>query len=165
MDEATDIIAGEIKRIIAKYGSYSVLAQADGHGESKIVHCAHGCQYELMKLLGNCTIQVRNPDSWEGWYWGSKHVWGEGYIGMMGPKTNVVKDMSENTEMMLFQGCDPETTPYFYEAGTPSQLCYFWRDIGIKQVYICPDLNYGGAVHADKWIPILPIPMPPCTWR
>jgi anaerobic selenocysteine-containing dehydrogenase len=23
-------------------------------------------------------------------------------------------------------------------------------------VYVCPDLNYGAAVHADKWIPILP---------
>ena len=30
------------------------------------------------------------------------------------------------------------------------------REVGIKQVYICPDLNYGAAVHADKWIPILP---------
>jgi anaerobic selenocysteine-containing dehydrogenase len=28
--------------------------------------------------------------------------------------------------------------------------------VGIKQVYICPDVNYGAAVHADKWIPILP---------
>ena len=27
---------------------------------------------------------------------------------------------------------------------------------GIKQVFICPDLNYSAAVHADKWIPILP---------
>ncbi len=25
-----------------------------------------------------------------------------------------------------------------------------------KQVYICPDVNYGTAVHADKWIPIRP---------
>ena len=37
-----------------------------------------------------------------------------------------------------------------------SRLCYFWSEVGIKQVYICPDLNYGAAVHADKWIPILP---------
>ena len=28
--------------------------------------------------------------------------------------------------------------------------------MGIKQIYICPDVNYGAAVHADKWIPILP---------
>ena len=35
-------------------------------------------------------------------------------------------------------------------------MCYFWAEVGIKQVYICPDLNYGAAVHADKWIPVLP---------
>jgi anaerobic selenocysteine-containing dehydrogenase len=156
-DEATDIIAGELKRVIAKYGSYAVLAQGDGHGESKIVHAAHGCQYEFMKLLGDCTYQQRTPDSWEGWYWGAKHVWGmDQSVGLMNPQTNIVKDISENAEMLLFWGCDPETTPYFYLAGLPSRLCYFWSDLGLKQIYICPDLNYGAAVHANKWIPILP---------
>jgi len=158
-DEATDIIASEIKRVKAKYGSYSILAQADGHGESKIVHAAHGCQYELLKLLGGSTFQQRNPDSWEGWYWGAKHVWGmDNGSGLKGyyKQDNLVKDMAENTEMLLFWGCDPETTPYFYLAGLPSQLSYFWAELGIKQIYISPDLNYGAAVHADKWIPILP---------
>ena len=53
-------------------------------------------------------------------------------------------------------GCDPETTPWGFAGQFASRLCYFWSEIGIKQVYICPDLNYGAAVHADKWIPILP---------
>ena len=26
----------------------------------------------------------------------------------------------------------------------------------MKSIYVCPDLNYGAAVHAYKWIPILP---------
>ncbi len=156
-EEALNIIASEIKRIKEKYGSYAILAQGDGHGESKVVHAAHGCQYELFRLMGDCTLQERNPDSWEGWYWGAKHVWGmEASAGLMDPQTNLVKDVSENAEMLLFWGCDPETTPYFYQAGTPSRLCYFWSDIGIKEIYICPDLNYGAAVHADKWIPVLP---------
>jgi anaerobic selenocysteine-containing dehydrogenase len=76
--------------------------------------------------------------------------------GHMAPQTNLVKDVSENCEMLLFWGCDPETTPYFYLAGLPSRLCYFWSELGIKQIYICPELNYGAAVHADKWVPILP---------
>ena len=109
-DEATDIIASEIKRTIAKYGSYAILAQGDGHGESKIVHAAHGCQYELLKLLGNCTFQQRSPDSWEGWYWGAKHVWGmDKTVGLMDPQTNIVKDMSEKAEMItiLFVNAQP----------------------------------------------------------
>ena len=28
--------------------------------------------------------------------------------------------------------------------------------LGIKQIYVCPDLNYAAAVHADRWIPVLP---------
>jgi molybdopterin guanine dinucleotide-containing S/N-oxide reductase-like protein len=156
-DEATEIIASEIKRVKAEYGQYAILTQGDGHGESKVVHAAHGCNYEMLRLVGGSTFQIRNPDSWEGWYWGAKHVWGCDFgMGLMDPQTNVVKDISENSEMLLFWGCDPETTPYFYQAGTPSKLCYFWHDLGIKQVYICPDLNYGAAIHADKWIPVLP---------
>jgi trimethylamine-N-oxide reductase (cytochrome c) len=53
-----------------------VLAQADGHGENKIINAPHGCQILLHDTLGGFTQQVRNPDSWEGWYWGTKHVWG-----------------------------------------------------------------------------------------
>jgi trimethylamine-N-oxide reductase (cytochrome c) len=37
-----------------------------------------------------------------------------------------------------------------------SRLCYWWTDLGIKSIYICPDLNYGAAVHADKWILVRP---------
>ena len=42
-DEAIDIVASEIKRIVKKYGPEGVCLQAEGHGESKVVHAAHGC--------------------------------------------------------------------------------------------------------------------------
>ena len=57
--------------------------------------------------------------------------------------------------MLLFWGCDPETTPWGWDGQIVSRLCYWFTDLGIKQVYVCPDLNYGAAVHADKWIPIM----------
>jgi hypothetical protein len=37
-----------------------------------------------------------------------------------------------------------------------SRLAYWFTELGIKQIFVCPDLNYSAAVHADKWIPILP---------
>ena len=58
--------------------------------------------------------------------------------------------------MLHLRGCDPETTTWGWGGQTVSQLCYWFTELGIKQVYICPDVNYGAAVHADKWIPILP---------
>jgi trimethylamine-N-oxide reductase (cytochrome c) len=155
-DEATNIIASELKRVHEKYGPYAVLAQADGHGQDKTIHAPHGSQILLHDTLGGFTQQLRNPDSWEGWYWGAMHVWGTGFGGLMLPSDNVVKDITENSEMILFWSCDPETTTWGLTGQTATRLCYFWSEAGIKQVYICPDLNYGAAVHADKWIPVLP---------
>jgi molybdopterin guanine dinucleotide-containing S/N-oxide reductase-like protein len=155
-DEATDIIASEIKRVHKEYGPLAILTQTEGHGESKMVHPSHGPASILLSKMGGYSQQIRNADSWEGWYWGAMHVWGTGFQGMMAPAGNVVKDICENSEMVLCWGFDPETSPWGFCGQFPSRLCYFWQDVGIKQVYICPDLNYGAAVHADKWIPVLP---------
>jgi molybdopterin guanine dinucleotide-containing S/N-oxide reductase-like protein len=154
-DEAARLVAGEIRRIHEVYGPSGILAQADGHGETQAIHGPHGCQTRLLNLLGGYTLQVRNADSWEGWYWGAKHVWGQDPVGQ-GTQTNLWKDISENTDMLLFWGCDPETTTWGWSGQQASRLCYFWSELGIKTIYICPDLNYGAAVHADKWIPVRP---------
>jgi molybdopterin guanine dinucleotide-containing S/N-oxide reductase-like protein len=155
-DEALDIIVSELKRIRIKYGPEAVLSQGDVHGESKTIHTAHGCAHRLLALLGGYTVQMRNPDSWEGWSWGAKHVWGMEAVGIMGPSTNLIPDIVENSEMLLFWGCDPETTPWGFNGQMASRLCYWFTELGIKSIYICPDLNYGAAIHADKWIPIIP---------
>ena len=155
-DEATSIVAKELKRIHEKYGPYAVLAQSDGHGENKIINAAHGCQILLHDTLGGFTQQVRNPDSWEGWYWGAKHVWGPGWVGTMTPADNVIKDITKNSDQLLFWGGDPETNTWGFIGQSATRMCYFWSSVGIKQIYICPDLNYGAAIHADKWIPVLP---------
>jgi anaerobic selenocysteine-containing dehydrogenase len=155
-DEALNTIVSEINRIRNKYGTTAILSQQDGHGETKMIHGTHGCQYKFLNLLGGPTIQIRNADSWEGWYWGAKHAWGMEPVGQMEPVINVMPDIARNTDMLLFWGCDPETTPWAFDGQMASRLCYWWSELGIKSVFICPDLNYGAAVHADKWIPILP---------
>lgn len=155
-DEATTIIASEIRRIIDTYGNTAVFVQGDGHGETKVMGGDHGANTHLMTVLGGFTLQARQPDSWEGWYWGAKHMWGMDPVGEQAYQSNLLMDISENSEAVIFVGCDPETTPWGWGGQMQSNICYFWHDIGIKQIYICPDVNYGTAVHADKWIPILP---------
>jgi molybdopterin guanine dinucleotide-containing S/N-oxide reductase-like protein len=155
-DEATDIIAAEIRRVEKEYGLSAILLQQDGHAETKVVHAPHGCCRRLLSLMGGYTLQTRNPDSWEGWYWGAKHVWGCEPVGKAAYQSNIVPDIAEHTNMLLFAGCDPETTTWGWGGQTVSRLCYWFTELGIKQVYICPDVNWGTAVHADKWIPILP---------
>jgi len=155
-DEAAELIASELKRVRDKYGMSAVLSQSDGHGEGKHVTAEHGSFNRLLGLLGGYTIQMRNLDSWEGWGWGGKHVWGCEPVGEMTPMVNIYPDIAQHSDMLLFWGCDPETTPHAINGMMASRLCYWLSELGIKSLYICPDLNYGAAVHADKWIPILP---------
>jgi molybdopterin guanine dinucleotide-containing S/N-oxide reductase-like protein len=155
-DEATDIIVSEIKRIQKQYGVYAILPQWGGHGETKSVHNPHGYPNGLLALMGGFTMEMRNPDSWEGWHWGAMHCWGMPPVGQMDPSTNCMMDVARNSDMLLFWGCDPETTPWGVDGMTPTRLSFWFKELGIQSIYICPDLNYGAAIHADKWIPIRP---------
>ena len=103
-DEATDIIASEIKRVHKKYGPFAVFSQQDGHGETKGVHSTHGCNGRLFDLMGGFTLQVRTPDSWEGWYWGAKHVWGMESVACNGLIMPISYPMSARTATFCFSG-------------------------------------------------------------
>lgn len=152
-DEATDIIAKEIKRVHDEYGPYAILCQADGHGETKVVHAPHGAQANMLDLVGGYTLQSRQPDSWEGWYWGGKHIWGNEPVGMQVNQRNLYKDIAEHGDAMLYWGCDLETTPWGWGGEQPSRMAYFLEEIGLKSFFISPDLNYTGAAHKGRWTP------------
>ncbi len=155
-DEACQIVADEINRVSDTYSPFSILLQIDGHGEAKVLHSAHGCPGTLLKMYNDgFTYQTRNPDSWEGWYWGGRFVWGDTAVGQL-TIGNMLLDVVENCDMLLHWGCDAETTPWGWCTQIQSRLMFYFTDIGIKQVFISPDLNYAGAVHADKWIPVRP---------
>jgi len=162
-DEATGIIASEVQRVQAKYGPYAIITLADGHGEGKGVNGSpHGCVRELLEPMGGYTQSARNPDSWEGWFYGAMHVWGTGSVGHVQAKPgmfnmeNKLLDISENTDMIVWQGGDWETTPQGFAGQFYGRVCYWFTDIGIKQVYVAPEVNYQNAAHSDKWIPVLP---------
>ncbi|MEM3602694.1 MAG: molybdopterin-dependent oxidoreductase [Candidatus Bathyarchaeia archaeon] len=154
-DEAIKLIVGEIKRILENYGPYAICAHSEGHGQTKSVHGAHGVICHLLKHLGGFTYVTRNPDSWEGWWWGAKHVWGNEPYGLQ-PTLNVIHDVAENCEVLLCWGCDYETNHWGFADQGWSRLGFWFSELGIKQIFICPDLNYAAAIHADKWIPIRP---------
>ncbi len=44
------------------YHPSAILCEIDGHGETKIVHAAHGCITKLLDLCGGFTLQSRQPD-------------------------------------------------------------------------------------------------------
>ena len=131
-DEATQIIADEIKRVHDEYGPLAILCQADGHGETKVVHAPHGCQAMMLDLVGGYTLQARQPDSWEGWYWGGKHIWGMEPVGMQVNQRNLYKDICEHGDAILYWGCDLETTPWGWGGEQPSRMAYFLEELGVR---------------------------------
>jgi len=157
-EEALEIIVNEIKRIEETYGSTTpILVQAEGHGQSGGVQSMHFYAHKLFEKLGGYTWQIRNPDSWEGYYWGAMHVWGFGGGMTVGLpfQDAVIEDVLENTEMILATGCDTETTQAM--AGQFGSIFWRWfKEAGIKTVAVSPDCNFTNVIHADKWIPILP---------
>ena len=155
-DEATQIVADELLRIRDAYGMSAVLSEADMHGEGKHVAPCHGCANRLLSLLGGYTSQMRNQDSWEGFSWGSKNVWGGEPVGEMGPAANLWPDIAEHSELLLFWAADPETTPVGFDGYVPSVLSMWLHSLGLKYVYVDPALNFSACWLADKWIPILP---------
>ena len=107
-DEAADIIASEIRRINEKYGVNGIHVQSEGHWRNQGYSPGSRATQQSAGTMGGFTQGVRNPDSWEGWYWGAKHMWGQGANGTYhGP--NMHKDVTEHAEMILCWGCDPET--------------------------------------------------------
>ena len=162
-DRALDIIVGELNRIHEEYGSMEpVLVQADGHGHSGYLQSLHFWGHYLFDMTrqhlgwGWWTQQVRNPDSWEGYYWGAKHVWG--FDDTLGePYQDAVwDDVLEHAEIVIFSGNDPEATGLGMSGGIALEMPKWLKRAGIKIIAISPDLNYASAVHADKWIPIKP---------
>ena len=165
-DEALDIMESEIKRVIGQYGPYSVLCIGeDGHRESKDLHAGGGMHMTAMNLLGGYTRETRTPDSVEGWYWGAKHFWGSGFNrggGLIAPPQNgysnynVVKDVTENADLLVFDAGDWELTQN-YASMFFSRLLKYWEELGKEFVSVDPFCNYTAVCHKTfKWIPILP---------
>ena len=165
-DEALDIMESELKRLIDKYGPYTVLCVGeDGHRESKDLHAGGGMHATVMNFLGGYTRETRTPDSVEGWYWGAKHFWGSGFNhggGLIAPPQNnysnynVMKDVSENSDLLVFDAGDWELTQN-YASMFFSRVLKYWEDLGKEFVSVDPFCNYTAVCHKTfKWIPILP---------
>ncbi len=155
-DEATTIIANEIKRMCSQYGPEAVLIEADMHGEGKHLAPSHGCPNRLMSLMGGYTVQMRNMDSWEGWSWGARNVWGCEPVGEMTPNANLYQDIIENDDMCVYWSCDAASTAMGFDGLMAMRLAYYMSDLGIKAVYVDPAMNFTAVTHADKWIPVYP---------
>jgi anaerobic selenocysteine-containing dehydrogenase len=74
-DEALDLVGNEMKRIRAKYGPSAVMSRASSHHNWGNIGYRTSVWQRFFELIGFTEI-MDNPDSWEGWFWGSVHAYG-----------------------------------------------------------------------------------------
>ena len=154
-DEALDIVAGEILR----------QRRVHGPGAMTITHGSHhqwgNVGYYLSSLLrfGNLigfTRVAANPDSWEGWYWGAMHHWGQAQrVGIAGAY-GTVEDCLQQAELMVFWSSDPETTRGAYAGHEGTQRRQWARELGMQFVHIDPHFNPTAQWLGGRWVPIRP---------
>jgi molybdopterin guanine dinucleotide-containing S/N-oxide reductase-like protein len=163
-DEATGIIASELTRVAEQYHpsaigqlirvsswGFGLNVQGDGFSIAPFLH------YHLLSKYGQTfTERHYTADSHVGGICGAQFAWGVQSSGYEDEK-GVFNDIANNSEMLVAWGCDSLSRTFNEIAGTLQGQYYNWfKELGIKRVFICPDLNKGAGIHNDKWIPVLP---------
>jgi len=150
-NEALDIVAGEIKRVKREYGPGSILNGSGSHHLWGNLGYWLSVRLRFFNLIG-WTPVVHNPDSWEGWYWGAMHHWGQS-LHLGAPESyGTVEDCLRECEMVVFWSSDPETTSGVYAAFEGTIRRQWLKELGIKMVHIDPFYNHTAALFGGKWL-------------
>jgi len=154
-DEALDIVSTEIKRVRREHGKGAILSSHSSHHTWGNVGYYISSNFRFMNTIGH-TKMVINPDSWEGWYWGAMHHYGNSMRNGAFEPYGQIRDCLENCEMIVFWSSDPESSSGSYAAFEGTVRRQWARQLGVKMVHIDPYLNHTGAFLGGKWIPVLP---------
>ncbi len=154
-EEALDIVANEIKRQKREYGPGSMAILHPSHHQWGNINYYLSALLRFGNLLGFTRVHP-NPNSWEGWYWGAQHHYGNslrvGTPGFYG----TVEDCLKEAEMIVFLSSDPESTSGAYGGFEATQRRFWAKELGIEFVHIDPHLNPTAQLFGGKWIPIRP---------
>ena len=154
-DEALDMVANEIKRQRQVYGPGALAIWHGSHHQWGNVGYYLSALMRFGNLLGFTRVH-HNPDSWEGWYWGATHHYGNSMrVGVSG-FYGLVEDCLKEAEMIVFWSSDPESTNG-YAAGYEGTKRRMWaKELGIEMVHIDPNFNPTAQLFGGRWIPIKP---------
>ena len=150
-DEALDLIAAEIRRVKVEHGPGAVVFNHPSHHTWGNVGYWTSTLFRFFNAVGSTRLN-HNPDSWEGWYWGAMHHWGNSMrLGTAEPY-GTVEDLLKEAQLVVFWSSDPESTSGIY-AGYEGSLRRTWlKDLGIPTVHIEPYLNASAVFMRGKWI-------------
>jgi molybdopterin guanine dinucleotide-containing S/N-oxide reductase-like protein len=150
-DEALEITANEIKRMKRQHGPGAIMSGTGSHHLWGILGYWLSAHRRFFNSIG-WTPVMSNPDSWEGWYWGAMHHWGNS-MRLGAPETyGTVEDLLKECEMIVFWSSDPEATAGVYGAFEGTVRRQWLKDLGIKLVHIDPFYNHTAALFGGKWL-------------
>jgi len=154
-DEALDIVANEIKRQKQKHGPGSITIQHGSHHQWGNVNYYLSSLMRFGNLIGFTRVH-HNPDSWEGWYWGAQHHYGNSLrVGLPG-HYGLVEDCLQEAEQIVFWSSDPESTNGYASAYEATQRRFWAKELGIDFIHIDPHMNATAQLFGGRWIPIKP---------
>ena len=150
-EEALNIVSAEIKRMNTEHGKGAITFHHPSHHSWGNIGYWDSALYRFANLVGHTKI-AHNPDSWEGWFWGAMHHWGNSMRLGAGEFYGTVEDLLQETEMVVFWSSDPETTGGIY-GGFEGTVRRLWmQELGIECVHIDPYFNTTAALLGGKWI-------------
>ena len=154
-DKALDIVAGEITRQKKVHGPGAIAIAAPAHHQWGNINYYLSAMQRFGNLIGYTRVDP-SPISWEGWYWGAMHHYGNnmrlGVPGFYG----TVDDCLENAEQIVFWSSDPEATSGVYSGFEGTERRLWAKEVGIDFVHIDPALTKTAQFLGGKWIPIRP---------
>jgi molybdopterin guanine dinucleotide-containing S/N-oxide reductase-like protein len=150
-DEALDIVASEIQRVKEEHGPGAIMNGSGSHHTWGNIGYWLSAKTRFMNSIGSSHV-VHNPDSWEGWYWGAMHHWGNSMRNGGTDTYGTVEDCLKEAEMIVFWSSDPESTGGVYGAFEGTVRRQWAKSLGIKMVHIDPYYNHTAALLGGKWI-------------
>ena len=150
-DEALDLVASEIKRVKRDHGPGAIMNGSGSHHTWGVLGYWLSARIRFFNMIGWTPI-VHNPDSWEGWFWGASHHWGQTARNGGGETYGTVEDLLQHAEMVVFWSSDPEATSGVYGAHDGTVRRQWLKDLGIPCVHIDPFHNHTAQLLGGKWI-------------
>ena len=150
-DEALDMVASEIKRMKRDHGPGAMAIYQSSHHQWGNVGYYLSSMLRFGNLVGFTRVHP-NPDSWEGWYWGAQHHFGNSLrVGTPGPY-GLAEDCLQNSELVIYWSSDPEKTSGAYAGSEGTERRMWAKDLGIQCVHIDPYFNATAQLLGGKWI-------------
>ncbi|NLE23014.1 MAG: molybdopterin-dependent oxidoreductase [Actinobacteria bacterium] len=150
-DEALDLVVREIKRVKEEHGPGAIMNGSGSHHTWGVLGYWLSARIRFFNMLGWSPV-MHNPDSWEGWYWGAAHHWGQTARNGGGETYGTVEDLLQHAEMVVFWSSDPEATSGVYGAHDGTVRRQWLKDLGIPCVHIDPFHNHTAQMLGGKWI-------------